>query len=152
MRGQRGLRPLIEDALGGAGNELLRAFTDEPHHLRARVIIKAPRRKDLRDLFAELAIALKRFLDFAANGGVQALTKRGCLRLRFPAPHSQKWLCHRQRLRQGAVDGAADGALQVCVRGALERGVGGDVRVIGRRVAKLGRSVLRPYGRSWCIR
>src|SRR6266849_9724928 len=39
-------------------------------------------------------------------------------------------LTGRQRLRQRAPDGAADAALQVFIRGALERGVRRDVRVV----------------------
>jgi hypothetical protein len=67
MRSQRSLRPFIQDALGGAGHELLRALTDQSHDLRARLIVKAPRRKHLRDLLSKLAIALQRFLDLSAH-------------------------------------------------------------------------------------
>jgi hypothetical protein len=59
MRCQSGLCPLVEDALGRAGDELLRAVANQAHDLRATFVIEAPGRKNLRDLFAELAVALQ---------------------------------------------------------------------------------------------
>jgi hypothetical protein len=40
--------------------------------LGARFAVEAARSEDLRDLFAELAIALERLLDVLANGGGQS--------------------------------------------------------------------------------
>ena len=41
MSGQRRLRPLVQYALGGAWNELLRAIADEANNLRTRIIVEA---------------------------------------------------------------------------------------------------------------
>ncbi len=63
MCGQRRLRPLVQDALGGAGDELLGAFADQADDLGAGFVVEAARGQDLRDLLAELAIAMQRFFN-----------------------------------------------------------------------------------------
>jgi len=166
MRGECRLRPFVEDAFGGAGNELLGALGDQAHDLRAGIVVKAARGEDLRDLLAELAIALQCFLHVLSDCLCETLlygrsvpsTALG-IELRPSLPGRTVLLKAGQRLRQRAVDRAADSALQIFVGRALEGGVRGDMRFVCRRVAclrrqaKLGRSIpsvalgmkLRPY-------
>ena len=119
---ERGLRPFTENASRRAGNELLCSFTDQANDLGARRLIESARGQHLRDLFAEVAVALKRALDVLADGRGQARAHGRVLSA----------IAMRQSAIEGAVDGAADDALEVVVGGALEGAVvGGDV--IGAR-------------------
>ena len=56
---ERGLRPFAEDAARCAWHKLLGPFADEANDLRARRLIEAARGQNLRDLLAELAVALQ---------------------------------------------------------------------------------------------
>src|SRR5580704_5570678 len=115
---ERGLGPFTDDASRGARNELLRSFADQANDLRTRRLIEAARGQYLRDLLAELAVALKRTLDVLANACSQARA-HGCV---FGA--IALWQC----AIECAIDGTADDAFEVIVGGALEGGVvGGDV-------------------------
>jgi hypothetical protein len=67
VRGKSGLRPVGECAFCGAGDKLLRAFGDKANYLSARFVVEAARCENLRDLFAELAIALESFLDILTD-------------------------------------------------------------------------------------
>ena len=72
MRGKRGLRPVIEDAFRCDGHQLARAVINQAHHLRAHLVVEAPRVKNLRDLLAKLAVAFQRRLDVVADGRSQS--------------------------------------------------------------------------------
>lgn len=67
MGGKSCLRPVVQSAFRSDRNELLRAVANEADDLRARFGVEAAACKDLRDLFAKLAIALKSFFDVLAN-------------------------------------------------------------------------------------
>ena len=116
MSRQRGLGPFAENALRGAGHELLRSFADQANDAGAGFVVEAARGEYLRDLFAELAIALERFLDVLADRGGQARLHCGAV-----------GACGvRQGLIESAIDRGADGALEIFVGAALEGGVGGE--------------------------
>ena len=85
-------------------------------------------------MFAELAIALERFLDVLANRGGQARLHR-----------STVGACYaRQRLIERAIDRGADAALEVFVGATLKGGVG--VKSGGGIVAGGSRPVIRAAG------
>ena len=99
MRCQSGLRPVRENAAGGAGDELLRTFADEADDLRAHGGIEALAGENARDLFAESAIALESLLHVLADGDGEALLQaRAILRAAGVG----------QGLLQRALDGAAN--------------------------------------------
>ena len=72
MRGQSCLRPVFECAFCSARNELLRSFADQANYLGACFVVEALSRQNLRDLFAELSIALQRFLNVLPDGDGQS--------------------------------------------------------------------------------
>ena len=95
---------------------MLRAFADQANDAGAGFTVEAARGENLRDLFAELAIALERALDVLADGGGQARFHCGAI-----------GACRmRQGLIEGAVDRGADVALEIFVGAALEGGVSGE--------------------------
>src|SRR5579883_1419592 len=125
--GKRGLRPFADDAASRAGDDLPGAVADEAHDLRARLGIEAARGKNLRDLLAELAVALERLFDILPDGRSEPV-----------AQGHAAWACPcaclvlrqiRQRARDGALDGVADAAFEVRVGGLLEGGVGRECQV-----------------------
>ena len=67
MSGQRGMGPVIDDALGRGRHELPGAIVDQAHDLRARFVVETACGKNLRDLLAELSVAFKRGLDVLAD-------------------------------------------------------------------------------------
>jgi len=87
-------------------------------------------RIDLRNLFAELPVTLQRFLRFLTDCGSET------------AAHGRVFrsITVGQGLVERTLDRAAHGAFQIFVRGSLEGGVVREMRVVGRRVAGLGRS------------
>src|SRR5579883_2960253 len=93
VRGKRGLPPFADDAASRAGDDLPGAVADEAHDLRARSGIEAARGKNLRDLLAELAVALERLFDILPDGPRRA-GRAGArclgvpLRLPRPSPNS----------------------------------------------------------------
>src|SRR5262249_41505210 len=125
VRGERGLRPVVENAFGCARNELPGAIVDQANDLSARFVVETPRGKDLRDLLPELAITFERGLDVLADSGAETALKGHAMscpfRRLFPPP-LQIWQCVSER----ALDCGAHTALQVFVCGFFKGGVGGN--------------------------
>src|SRR5213079_737936 len=71
MRGERGLRPVIENTLRCARHKLPSAVVDQADDLRARFVIETAHGKNLRDLLAELAISFEGGFDVLAHGGAK---------------------------------------------------------------------------------
>src|SRR5229473_3174261 len=126
MRGERRLRPVVQDALRRDRHQLARSVVDQSNNMPASFIIEPPRGKNLGNLFAKLTVALQRRLDVLADRRAQAcLERRGIC----PGPAGMLRPCGRgvfgareawQRLLDGARDGSADAALQIFIRGLLE--------------------------------
>src|SRR3989442_13446986 len=117
MRGERRLRPVVQDALRRDRHQLARSVVDQSNDLRASFVIEPQCRKNLGDLLAELAVALQRRLDVLADRRAQAcLERRGIC----PGPAGMLRPCGRgvfgareawQNLLDGARDGSADTSL-----------------------------------------
>ena len=56
MRGERGLRPVVQDALRRDRHQLARSVVDQSNDLRASFVIEPPCRKNLGNLFAKLTV------------------------------------------------------------------------------------------------
>src|SRR5260370_40157230 len=119
MRGERGLRPVVQDALRRDRHQLARSVVDQSNDLRASFVIEPARGKDLCDLLTELTVVLQRRLDVLADRRAQA-----CLEGRGTCPDRAGMLRPRgrgvfrareawQRLLDGARDGCADATLQI---------------------------------------
>ena len=79
VRGERGLCPVVQRPLCCDRHELLRSVVDEANDLRAGFVVEAAACENLRDLFAELAIALKGYLYVLPDRGGKARSKRRAL-------------------------------------------------------------------------
>ena len=108
----------------------------------AGVGVEAARGEDLRDLFGELVVDLQGFFDFGADACGEALAERGrscwsrvvgCLDITLLRQECLSyWRSYWEGLRECAVDGRADAALEVVVGGVLEGGVGGKTWIVVR--------------------
>src|SRR6266571_9173544 len=78
MSCERGLRPVVQDALRRDRHQLARSVVDQSNDMPASFIIEPPRGKNLGNLFAELTVALQRRLDVLADRRAQSgLERRG---------------------------------------------------------------------------
>src|SRR5690242_2962156 len=96
MGGERRLRPVVQNALGCARHELPSAVVDQADDLRARFAVETARREDMRDLLAELTVALERGLHVLADGGAEPVLKghaRACPFSRLFPSLLQIWQC-----------------------------------------------------------
>ena len=128
MRGERGLGPVVEGAFCGAGDELQGAVVDQANDLRAGGVVKTSRGHNLGDLFAELAVGLKRFFDVVANCGAQPCLQGRSMRRAYASAHIA-FPQIRQSVLQCTINSAANAALQVVVGCFFKGGVGGEMGI-----------------------